>query len=139
MLDNEYLMHPMRLESHLKQKETYSLYSCTILLISKKARPKVVMHRAAIAHTHGTECRTERDIESLEEGAVAELSVWLRDVNTQQCSFSIVFHNEKQKARLAVSTLINFFSTNYNTHILVSTNLYPLYMHVLYLVLMLIS
>ncbi len=77
---------------------------------TKKTSPRLVLHRAAISRTHGTECRTAR--ESLEEGAVDELLVGLREVNLHQCLFSIVLHNNEQKARLAVTTLIKLFSNN---------------------------
>ncbi len=62
---------------------------------TKKTSPRLVLHRAAIARTHGTECRTER--ESLEEGAVDELPVGLREVNHHQCISSIVFTKKKKK------------------------------------------
>ena len=81
-------------------------------------------------HAHGTECRTER--ESLEEGAVDELPVGLREVNLRQCISSIVFHKGKEKARLAVTTLFYLFSTNNYTYLLDSTILYQSFMHAMY-------
>ena len=73
-------------------------------------------------HAHGTECRTER--ESLEEGAVDELPVGLREIKLYQCLCSIVFSIKHKKARIAVTTLIYLFSTNNYMYILDSTILY---------------
>ncbi len=89
---------------------------------SKKISPRPVLHRAAVAHTHDTECRTER--ESLKESAVDKLLVGLREANLYQCLFSIVLHNNEHKARLAITTLINLFSTNNYTYFIDSINLY---------------
>ena len=64
-----------------------------------------------LKHAHTAQYgRTER--ESLEEGAVDELPVGLREMKLYQCLLSIVFHNKVQKARIAVTTLIYLFSTN---------------------------
>ncbi len=67
----------------------------SLRLLCKKTSPRLVLHRAAVARTHGTECRTER--ESLEEGAVDELPVGLREVNLHQCLSSIVFTKKNKK------------------------------------------
>ncbi len=74
-----------------------------------------------LKHAHTAQYgRTER--ESLEEGAVDELSVGLlREMKLYQCLLSIVFHNKVQKARIAVTTLIYLFSTNNYAYILDST------------------
>ena len=62
---------------------------------TKKTSPRLVLHRAAVARTHGTESRTER--EGLEEGAVDELPVGLREVNLHQCLSSLVFTKKNKK------------------------------------------